>query len=84
MSYRKYIDIMDIRERVDNLLSEDCYADTNLFTITELKRVIAYFEDCKGCKIKELYRSKTTPITESVSVKLIRDDGSEVGCTFLD
>ena len=75
---------MDIRERVNKLLSEDCNADINQFSISELKRVITYFEDCKGCKIKELYRSKTTPITESVSVKLIRDDGSEVGCTFLD
>ena len=75
---------MDIRERVNKLLSEDCNADINQFSISELKRVITYFEDCKGSKIIGLYRSETTPITESVSVKLIRDDGSEVGCTFLD
>ena len=84
MSYRKCQKIVDIREKVNELLSEDCNADTNQFSITELKKVITYFEDCKGSKIKELYRSETTPITESVSVKLIRDDGSEVGCTFLD
>lgn len=40
MSYRKHRNNMDIHERINDLLSEDCNADTNQFSITELKRVI--------------------------------------------
>lgn len=75
---------MNIRERVNELFSEDCNADTNQFSITELKRVLEYLEDSKGSRIKALYRSNTTPITEGVSVKIIRIDGSESGCTFIE
>lgn len=75
---------MNIQERVNELLSEDCKVDTSQFSMSELKRVLDYFEDSKGSKINELYRSNTNPITKSVSVKIIRDDGSESGCTFID
>ena len=84
MLYRKNRGIMNIRERVNELLSENCKADTNQFSITELKRVLEYLEDSKGSRIKALYRSNTTPITKGVSVKIIRIDGSECGCTFSD
>lgn len=75
---------MNIRERINELLSDDCKVDTSQFSITELKRVLEYLEDSKGSRIKALYRSNTTPITEGVSVKIIRIDGSESGCTFID
>lgn len=75
---------MNVRERVNELLSEDCNVDTNQFSISELKRVLDYVEDSKGDKIKELSFFETTPITKSVSVKIIRKDGSEGGCTFID
>ena len=75
---------MNIRERVNKLLSEDCKVDTSQFSLSELKRVLDYIEDSKGRRIKALYRSSTTPITEGVSVKIERKDGSECGCTFID
>ena len=75
---------MNIRERINELLSDDCKVDTRQFSMSELKRVLEYLEDSKGSRIKALYRSNTTPITEGVSVKIIRIDGSESGCTFID
>lgn len=75
---------MNIRERINELLSEDCKVDTSQFSVSELKRVLDYVEDSKGSKIKELSFFRTTSITKSVSVKIIRNDGSESGCTFLD
>lgn len=75
---------MNVRERVNELLSEDCKVDTNQFSIAELKRVLEYLEDSKGSRIKELSFFETTPITKSVSVKIIRKDGSEGGCTLID
>ena len=59
---------MNIRERVNKLLSEDCKVDTSQFSLSELKRVLDYVEDSKGSIINELYRSNTTPITKSVSI----------------
>jgi len=75
---------MNIRERINELLSDDCKVDTRQFSMSELKRVLEYLEDSKGSRIKALYRSNTTPITEGVSVKIERKDGSECGCTFID
>lgn len=75
---------MNIRERVNELLSEDCKVDTSQFSIAELKRVLDYVKDSEGRQIKELSYFDTTQITKSFSVKIIKDDGSESGCTFLD
>ncbi|MBQ8242290.1 MAG: hypothetical protein IJZ40_02260 [Bacteroidaceae bacterium] len=75
---------MNIRERINELLSDDCKVDTSQFSITELKRVLDYVEDSEGRQIKELSYFDTTQITKSLSVKIIKDDGSESGCTFLD
>lgn len=72
------------REIIKELLHPDCEADVNTFSNEDLMRVHAFVEECHGQYITELKYVNTTDRKQEVSVEIMRGDGSQTGCVFVD
>lgn len=66
---------MDIRERVNNLLSEDCKDKLDGFDDFELQRIHEHTLMNDGCKIIDIYRNSRSHSV--VELKMEKENGNK-------